>query len=72
MASKRRIRRKACEGKKCFDSQLSASRVTSRFRKQNEWLMTYKCKFCHNWHIGHPNAKQKQGFAASHRREYGG
>ncbi|HYP49716.1 MAG TPA: hypothetical protein VEQ34_02155 [Pyrinomonadaceae bacterium] len=58
MASKRRIRANACEGKVRHISE-SHAKYACFLEKQRlgEWLIYYKCKFCRRWHIGHPPKK---------------
>jgi len=54
LASKRRIRKKACDGKvkyKTVKDAQSARINMKRFKGEN--LTVYKCKFCRNYHVGH-------------------
>ena len=64
MASKRRIRRKSCAGKVRHQNQTDAVASLKGTVKRNNLnryeLRTYKCKFCHCWHIGHPNKDVKK------------
>lgn len=56
MASKRRIRRKACEGKQRFDSQTKATAALLSLQRDKGWqgrLNAYCCPFCKGWHYGH-------------------
>lgn len=58
MASKRRIRRKACTSKKRHDSPeaaWSAAKSLKRSGKDYKFgvLGAYRCGFCKGWHIGH-------------------
>lgn len=60
MASKRRIRRKQCEGKKRYSDKEECEYTMRKVRKKNpSWqrLNTYKCKFCKGWHFGHTPKK---------------
>ena len=59
MASKRRLRRNACDGKRqypdyhqAFDS-LQALR---RLGKVSGRITVYKCKYCRSFHVGHTPA----------------
>lgn len=55
MASKRRIRRKACEGKKRHTSKENAEIAVRLTRKKfggGMWC-SYQCPFCKQWHVGH-------------------
>ncbi len=55
MASKRRVRAKACDGKVRHASQQDAQHACFLTKKRlSEWLIAYKCKFCKGWHVGHP------------------
>ena len=55
MASKRRVRRKSCEGKKKFDSMMAARAAlfTLNRGKLYHRLHCYQCQFCKQWHLGH-------------------
>jgi hypothetical protein len=61
MSSKRRIRRKCCEGKKRYDSKEEAGKdlyilvktTSTTFKEMN----IYRCRFCHKYHIGHKPKK---------------
>lgn len=56
MASKRRLRRKACDGKtKHISSRdaMDAIHSLKRSGKYNTRMNVYKCKFCKKYHIGH-------------------
>lgn len=58
MASKRRLRRKSCTGKRAFESEAEA-KANNRFR-----LRPYKCTFCSLFHLGHTPKKIRQAVAA--------
>lgn len=49
MASKRRIRRLTCKGKRKYKSRSMAIAVTKTHPGQH----SYKCPYCHFWHNGH-------------------
>lgn len=52
MASKRRIRRNACTGKRRFANKDEALKGGGwRFKQR-----AYKCEFCSGWHLGHGKA----------------
>jgi len=53
MSSKRAIRRKSCEGKIQYDSIKSAFKVLRVVHKNEKNMRIYKCKFCHQYHLGH-------------------
>lgn len=64
MASKRRIRRKSCEGKKHYDSVEEANAACGRaLRLFNEHLHTYKCPYRRGkYHIGHPKKDVRKSY----------
>lgn len=57
MASKRRQRRKQCDGKRRYKDQGEAMAglrwVCKNFPNQVGQLRSYRCKFCNGWHLGH-------------------
>lgn len=54
MSSKRRVRRRACEGKQRYASSVEGNTaIWSVSRKGYKGHMqVYKCKFCGSYHIG--------------------
>lgn len=56
MSSKRRLRRKSCEGKiRHVDAGAAQAALTALVRNKG-WqgpMNPYKCRFCGGWHIGH-------------------
>lgn len=63
MSSKRRQRRKACDGKvrhACREHACAALRKSVKLGYKG--VEIYRCKFCRGWHLGHP-----RGYG---RREY--
>jgi lipopolysaccharide biosynthesis regulator YciM len=52
MASKRRIRRKACGSKVKYSTDNLAKRAAYLTQ-----MHAYKCPFCKQWHIGHRPSK---------------
>ena len=54
MASKRRLRRKACDGKikhaTMQDAMLAAKLSSKKF---NGRISAYKCQYCGSFHVGH-------------------
>ena len=61
MSSKRRIRRKSCDGKRQHDTQAAAighkmHLITYGTTNTGE-LWVYRCEFCNKWHVGHPPAE---------------
>lgn len=62
MASKRRIRRKSCDGKIRYDTADAASKGRSslnRAKGYQGFMNVYRCSFCGGYHIGH--AVDKRG-----------
>lgn len=60
MSSKRRIRRKQCEGKQRFDTQQQALNAMFRMKRhtgERGHLNAYGCKFCGGFHYGHTPKK---------------
>jgi hypothetical protein len=61
MASKRRIRRKACEGKRQHETRPEANfhkmMLINNHLADPGSLWVYRCDFCKKWHVGHPPAK---------------
>jgi hypothetical protein len=62
--SKRRLRRKSCEGKRRYATKQEAeSAAWEAAVRLGEWLHPYACRFCGRFHIGHPTKKARQGYA---------
>ena len=62
MASKRHKRFKSCSRKMQYNTQALAIGALITMRRQEnggsrqrnmDKMHTYKCHFCHNWHVGH-------------------
>lgn len=53
MSSKRRIRKKSCEGKQRFDTANDAQTSAFHLRVNGHIFNYYKCKFCKKYHFGH-------------------
>lgn len=67
MSSKRRIKRKSCEGKVLFKTHDEALIVLKkRFKNTFERIGVYKCQFGNHYHIGHSNRKMKQYIKNKH------
>ena len=69
MASKRRLRRKSCEGKAKHDTKdnaVVAIKVLVRNRGHQGQLHAYRCDFCGKWHVGHQRGQNGigSGYAA--------
>lgn len=62
MSSKRRIRRKECDGKKRYDCIAAANSAAWKARcRTGDHIRAYKCPFGHHWHIGHASAAKQFG-----------
>lgn len=65
MASKRRIRRKQCQGKiRHVDMESANKAAFVNRRNTGEKLFAYGCKFCGGFHIGHQSRKQRKAMVA--------
>ena len=65
MASKRHLRRKACEGKIKFADFKSAHQACISYKhKFGHYMRAYPCRFCSGYHIGHPTRDQRRALAA--------
>lgn len=53
MSSKRRLRRKQCEGKIRYPTKLIADVYCHGKWKVRIQLRSYRCHFCGSWHVGH-------------------
>lgn len=65
MASKRAQRRKACTGKRRYETEADARRGIAILRRHGETalLTAYRCPHCHAFHFGHPPARVRQAIA---------
>lgn len=67
MASKRRLRRKSCEGKIQFPDKETAMKACYSYkRKFGQFMTAYPCKFCSGWHFGHPPKSVRHALAAKY------
>lgn len=59
MSSKRRLRRRSCEGKKYYatveEAEADARKLRGKFWTSN--YRAYGCQFCGGYHVGRPSAK---------------
>lgn len=56
MSSKRRIRRKACDGKQKFSSRKTALDTALHVKRRTGdqgYVQAYRCRFCSQFHWGH-------------------
>jgi NOL1/NOP2/fmu family ribosome biogenesis protein len=65
MASKRRLRRKACEGKKKHTRE-GVEIARGVMKKKGVRMVIYKCRFCRMYHLGHPDKRTKQAIKAKY------
>lgn len=66
MASKRRERRRSCESKVAHATEDEAWREALRLRRVHNggsWR-AYRCSRCGFFHVGRPNARQRQAMNA--------
>lgn len=63
MSSKRRIRRKACKGKRRYATAAEAGNaawhVDQKSALGGRVLHAYRCKFCNGYHFGHMPIKNR-------------
>jgi len=60
MASKRRLRRRSCEGKAKHESEGAAHYAAEKtFARSGDVVFPYLCQFCKKWHIGHNPARSR-------------
>ena len=62
MSSKRRLRRRGCEGKIAHATWAAAYGEAGRLRRFHDggaWK-AYRCRFCGLYHVGRPSARQRQ------------
>lgn len=61
MGSKRRLRRKACTGKRQYlthaEANVAAHNTARTFQQR---IGAYKCTYCGNYHVGHTPRAIKQ------------
>lgn len=64
MASKRAIRRRACDGKRRYADAKEARGGVWNLRRSGKaegaMLAVYRCQFCGGFHFGHPPARVRQ------------
>ena len=69
LSSKRAIRRRSCQGKKCFttgeEAQIAAKTASWRTK---QLILAYPCQFGGHWHVGHPTRSARQGYYAKRGR----
>lgn len=64
MTSKRHIRQKSCTYKIQYATEELALAAAKRVH-----LATYRCQFCGNYHLGHPNAAKRRAMRVKHHLE---
>ena len=75
MSSKRRLRRKECEGKRRFATQGEAHTAVQAAQKSatgGRYIDAYQCEHCAGWHIGHKPGSTREHtelFGEVYRRE---
>jgi hypothetical protein len=62
MASKRRLRRRQCLGKRSYLNEQAANVIAKDMMGQGRcYVHSYHCSACGSWHVGHP----PKGFSKS-------
>ena len=64
MASKRRIRRRACTGKVQHTKDSAFNAALSLRKRTSERVDAYPCEFGDHWHVGHRPKKVQQSISA--------
>lgn len=71
MASKRHIRKKACEWKRSYPTLDAAIGASIGLRKRTGSKTTaYRCPFCGQFHHGHTASRTKQALRVKRERGY--
>jgi hypothetical protein len=63
VASKRRVRRQACGDKARYPDETVATAALISFKRRvpdRGWMHAYHCRWCGQWHIGHPPGRVRQ------------
>jgi hypothetical protein len=69
MSSKRAQRRRACEGKRGFETIEDAKAAAREYALSfGDSLTPYRCRFCGRFHVGHPPKEVRQAIAARRSR----
>lgn len=73
MASRRRVRRKSCEGKRrhtTYANAMVAVRESKRAGFDGD-LRCYPCSRCRYWHVGHPKHRESRELRGNYtKREF--
>ena len=70
MASKRHQRRRACEGKVSYETIEDATDAARKYRHDfGQRLTPYRCKWCGNYHVGHPPRHVRRAIAQRRMRQ---
>lgn len=65
VSSRRQQRRRACFGKRRLPSAEIAEHVARLMsRRTQSLLLSYRCRYCGHWHVGHPGRRQAQAYLA--------
>lgn len=68
MSSKRRVRRRSCDGKQAHATRVAAEAHRQHLlRSGDRSLACYHCKFGDHWHVGHLDGRGKISAAAKAR-----
>lgn len=63
MASKRRLRRKACDGKAKHERDGAVIAAGIARKRSGHYIVSYKCRFCGKYHIGHPPSSVRKALS---------
>lgn len=64
MSSKRHQRRKACDGKRRYETSEEAVKLACYLTHRDGYPMrAYKCQFCRGYHVGHMPRKNIRAMA---------
>lgn len=51
----------ACAGKQQFENYVLANAVVRKMRRQKKVVNIYRCRLCHNWHVGQKRYVKEDG-----------
>jgi len=71
MASKRHLRKKACEWKRSYPTKEAAIDASLALRRRTgDRTNAYRCPFCGQYHHGHTASRTKQAMRVKRERGY--
>ena len=60
MASKRNLRRRACQAKQPYSMERARRTARAIHDRDGKDVRAYKCQWCGSWHVGHYGAEHVQ------------